>query len=94
MTTVHEEIILCGEALDHSEEAEYRELRAALKAYINKNARRDFQLIGPDYDAITKTARVRSVTARILQTVRVPTLEGRIAEALAPGAKGGHSQTS
>jgi hypothetical protein len=61
MTEVHQVMPLCGEGFDHSTEVKYHELRAALKKYINENARMDAHKIGPDYDVRRAPEREQSV---------------------------------
>jgi hypothetical protein len=56
-------MVLCGEPLDSKSEETYQSLRAALKNFINENAKWDGARIAPDYDQ-TKTLRAREEIAK------------------------------
>jgi hypothetical protein len=54
ITSAYHNMDLCGEALDHDSERTFSDLRSSLKKFINKNAQREADKIGPDFDQMKR----------------------------------------
>jgi len=57
VTGTHEAMVLCGDRLDHRDQAIYVELSESLKKFINDNAQSEAQKIGPDHNEKLKQHR-------------------------------------